>query len=199
MLLVESFIVLCINALHEDLCYIIFITVNFICRMGTDWNDIMSQYGSFLSQSTLNNQDIDHVQDTPSGNVPEGSTPATTSKKGATHSKLANFSCDEDIKLCRAWLSVSCDPIINTGHKKLGFWTTIIQLYNSRHGDNPERSTKSLMSRWNNIKSQCFVFSSYMSGVLCPSGLTNADKLRSCTCECVFTFSYNSITTLILS
>ncbi|KAL5658590.1 hypothetical protein ACJX0J_031753, partial [Zea mays] len=30
--------------------------------MGIDWNDIMSQYGGFLSQSTLNNQDIDHME-----------------------------------------------------------------------------------------------------------------------------------------
>jgi hypothetical protein len=44
----------------------------------------------------------------------------------------------------------------------------------------PERSTKSLMSRWDTIKTQCSTFAGYMMTVLRqnPSGLTDADKVH---------------------
>jgi hypothetical protein len=49
----------------------------------------------------------------------------------------------------------------------------------------PERSTKSLMSRWDTIKTQCSTFASYMTAVLRqnPSGLTDIDKV------CVYTYA----------
>jgi hypothetical protein len=49
-----------------------------------------------------------------------------------------------------------------------------------------ERSTKSLMSKRDSIKTQCYTFAGYMTAVLRqnPSGLTNADKV------CVCTYAY---------
>lgn len=82
------------------------------------------------------------------------------------------------MRVCQAWLAVSCDPIVNTGQKRQGFWNRITEAYNSRRGSMPERSTKSLMSRWDSIKTQCSTFAGYMMAVLRqnPSGMTDADK-----------------------
>jgi hypothetical protein len=47
-----------------------------------------------------------------------------------------------------------------------------------------ERSTKSLMSMWDSIKTQCSIFAGYMMVVLRQNsnGLTDADKV------CVYTY-----------
>ena len=116
-------------------------------RMGSDWNQVMSQYGSFLSQIDEQPIGTQHSE-FPVDGQPEGSrTPAVT-KKPTQRTKLANFTAEEDTRVCHAWLAVSCDPIINTGQKRQGFWSRITEAYNSRRGTLPERSTKSLMSRW---------------------------------------------------
>jgi hypothetical protein len=103
-------------------------------------------------------------------------------KKPPQRTKLANFTSEEDMRVCQAWLAVSCDPIVNTGQKRQGFWNRITEAYNSRRGSMPERSTKSLMSRWDSIKTQCSTFAGYMMVVLRqnPSGMTDADKVRKC-------------------
>jgi hypothetical protein len=84
------------------------------------------------------------------------------------------------MRVCHACLAVSCDPIVNIGQKRQGFWSQITEAYNSRRGTMPERSTKSLMSRWDTIKTQCSTFAGYMTVLLRqnPSGLTDADKVR---------------------
>jgi hypothetical protein len=59
----------------------------------------------------------------PQPDIPaEGSAPAPLAKKGGQRTKLANFSSEEDMRVCHAWLGVSCDPIVNTGQKRQGFW-----------------------------------------------------------------------------
>ena len=110
----------------------------------------------------------------------EGSTPLVVPKKPNQRIKLANFNADEDTRVCHAWLAVSCDPIINTGQKRQGFWSRITEAYNSRRGSLLERSTKSLMSRWDTIKTQCSTLACYMMTVLRqnPSGLTDAYKVH---------------------
>lgn len=80
----------------------------------------MPQYGSYLSQATINNMGNDPLQDTPFDDVLEGSRPPSTTKKGATRTKLDNLSSDVQVTLHRAWLSMSCDPIINIGQNKQG-------------------------------------------------------------------------------
>jgi hypothetical protein len=148
-------------------------------RMGTDWNQVMSQYGSFLSQIDEQPMGTQHFELQVDAHV-EGSTPPAVPKKPNQRKKLANFTADEDTRVCHAWLAVSCDPIINTGQKCQGFWSRITEAFNSRRGTLPERSTKSLMSRWDTIKTQCSTFAGYMMTVLRqnPSGLTDADKVQ---------------------
>jgi hypothetical protein len=87
-------------------------------------------------------------------------------KKAPQRTKLANFTSEEDMRVCQAWLDVSCDPIVNTGEKRQGFWNPITKAYNSLRGSMPERSTKSLMSRWDSIKTQCSTFVGYMMAML---------------------------------
>jgi hypothetical protein len=51
-----------------------------------------------------------------------------------SRTKLSNFSPKEDVFLVKSWLEISCDPIINTGQKKDGFWARITSQYNNRRG-----------------------------------------------------------------
>ena len=148
-------------------------------RMGSDWNQVMSQYGSFLSQIDEQPVGTQHYELPVDANVEGSRTPAVP-KKPNQRTKLANFTDYDDTRVYHAWLAVSCDPIINTGQKRQEFWSWITEAYNARRGTLPERSTKSLMSRWDTIKTQCSTFAGYMMTVLRqnPSGLTDADKVH---------------------
>jgi hypothetical protein len=102
--------------------------------MGTDWNQVIAQYGSFLYE-----EDGTQFQNTgfapPQSDIPaHGSPAAPLVKKGPQRTKLANFTSEEDMRVCQAWLAVSCDPVDNTGHKRQGFWNWIAEAYNSRRG-----------------------------------------------------------------
>jgi hypothetical protein len=114
--------------------------------MGTDWKQVMAQYGSFLSEE--DGTQFQNIAFASQPDIPaQGSPPAPPVKKAPQRTKLANFTSEEDMRVCQAWLAVSCDPIVNTGQKRQGFWNRITEAYNSRKGSMPERSTKSLMSR----------------------------------------------------
>jgi hypothetical protein len=108
----------------------------------------MAQYGTFLSKEDGTQfQNIGFAP--PQPDIPaQGLAAAPPVKKGGQRTKLANFTSEEDMRVCYAWLVVSCDPIVNTGQKRQGFWNRITEAYNSRRGSMLERSTKSLMSRW---------------------------------------------------
>jgi hypothetical protein len=172
----------CVKLYHVT-CSVLFIYIMFdlplLHRMGSDWHQVMSQYGSFLSQIDEQPMGTQHSEFPVDGQAEGSRTPAVP-KKPTQRTKLANFTTDEDTRVCHAWLAVSCNPIINTGQKRQGFWSRITEAYNSRRGTLPERSTKSLMSRWDTIKTQCSTFAGYMMTVLRqnPSGLTDADKVH---------------------
>ncbi|XP_025822394.1 glutathione S-transferase T3-like [Panicum hallii] len=92
--------------------------------------------------------------------------------------KLPNFNPEEDVNLTKWWLNISTDPVVNTGQRKEGFWLRIMKGYNSSRGVYPERSQKSLTTRWDYIKECCTKFSEFYSCVLRlnPSGMSDADK-----------------------
>jgi hypothetical protein len=75
---------------------------------------VMAQYGSFLSQHEEQPVESEQFVLPVDGHV-EGSTPPAVPKKANQRTKLANFTTDEDMRVCHAWLAISCDPIINTG------------------------------------------------------------------------------------
>jgi hypothetical protein len=91
-------------------------------RMASDWNQVMSQYGSFLSQIDEQPVGTQHFE-LPVDAHTEGSRTPVVPKKPNQQTKLANFTAGEDTRVCHAWLAVSCDPIINTGQKRQGFWS----------------------------------------------------------------------------
>jgi hypothetical protein len=74
----------------------------------------MSQYGSFLSQIDEQPLGTQHYEIPVDAHAKGSRTPAIP-KKPNQRIKLANFTADEDTRVCHAWLAVSCDPIINTG------------------------------------------------------------------------------------
>jgi hypothetical protein len=100
-----------------------------------------------------------------------------------SRSKLSNFSPKEDMFLVKSWLEISYDPIINTGQKKEGFWARITSQYNNKRSSFPERSFRSLQSRWETIKAEASKFAGHMANVLRdnPSGISDADKVSDLT------------------
>src|SRR6266508_396754 len=106
--------------------------------------------------------------------------PSRGRRKGTgTRNKQTNFSAYEDNVLCKAWLEISCDPVTNTGQRKESFWSRVLQRYNSQRSNYPERSQKSLMSRWDYIKAEVSKFSGYMAEMLRrnPSSMNDSDKV----------------------
>jgi hypothetical protein len=99
-------------------------------------------------------------------------------KVGATRNKQANFSAYEDNVLCKSWLEISCEPVINTGQRRESFWVRVRNRYNSKRGSYPERSQKSIMGRWDHIKADVSKFSGYLADMIHsnPSGMSDADK-----------------------
>jgi hypothetical protein len=73
-------------------------------------------------------------------------------KVAATRTKQTNFSAYEDNVLCKSWLEISCDAATNTGQRKEAFWGRVVSRYNSQCRDYPERTLKSITSRWDHIK-----------------------------------------------
>jgi hypothetical protein len=61
-------------------------------------------------------------------------------KVTATRHKQTNFSVQEDNLLCKSWLKISCDPIINTGQRKESFWLCVLNRYNLQCKNFLERS-----------------------------------------------------------
>jgi len=57
-------------------------------------------------------------------------------------------------------------------------WSRILQRYNLRRGSYPERSVRSLQSRWDIIKAEVGKFASFYADVVRenPSGMSDADK-----------------------
>ncbi|CAO2167252.1 unnamed protein product, partial [Urochloa humidicola] len=120
----------------------------------------------------------DAPEDATGGGVHEPSMSGSASKVGTTKNKLPNFSAYEDNLLCKSWLEISCDPIINTGQRRESFWVRVLSRYNSKCGKYPERTKKSIGSRWEHIKAEVSKFSGYMAEVIRsnPSGMSDADK-----------------------
>jgi hypothetical protein len=104
--------------------------------------------------------------------------PLVRRKVAATKVKQTNFSPFEDTVLCKAWLEISCDPATNTGQRKEAFWNRVCSRYSSKCVGYPERSVRSIMSRWDHIKAEVGKFTSHMAQInrVNPSGMTDADK-----------------------
>ena len=60
------------------------------------------------------------------GEVSESSISDSASKVGATRNKQTNFSAYEDNMLCKSWLEISRDPVVNTGQRKEAFWIRVL-------------------------------------------------------------------------
>jgi hypothetical protein len=101
-------------------------------------------------------------------------------KKCVSRTKLGNFNLEEDVNLVKSWLEISCDPITSTGQEKDHMWERILQRYNFRRGSNPERSVRSLQSRWDNVKAEVGKFAAFYANAIRenPSGMSDADKVN---------------------
>jgi hypothetical protein len=73
----------------------------------------MAQYGSFLGQHEEQPIGSGHFVLPMDGHA-EGSTPPTVAKKPNQRTKLANFTTDEDMRVCHAWHTRSHDTLADT-------------------------------------------------------------------------------------
>lgn len=134
--------------------------------------------------TTVESVDSAAVMKESQGDGEGASVEAGRRRKGAPgRSKLSNFSPQEDVFLVKSWLEISCDPIVNTGQKKEGFWARIKGQYDNKRGTFHERSVRSLQSHWETIKAESSKFSGYMVNVIRdnPSGMSDADKVSDLT------------------
>jgi hypothetical protein len=132
-----------------------------------------------MTDASRQNDEAD-VEEVPVPPVP-GPTGKGRSKKVVSRIKLSNFCLDEDVNVVKSWLEISCDPdpITITAHKKDRMWDRIMQRYNSRRGSYPERSLRSVQSRWDIIKGEVGKFSSFYAHTIRenPSEMSDADKV----------------------
>ncbi|CAN6233207.1 unnamed protein product, partial [Urochloa humidicola] len=128
----------------------------------------------FLPAEPVQNNEVDPEE------LPVSPAPAPTGKgkrtKVVSRIKLGNFKPEEDVNVVKSWLEISCDPI--AAQKKDRLWERITQRYNLRRGSYPERSLRSLQSRWDIIKAEARKFASFYDDVIRenPSGMSDADK-----------------------
>ena len=151
-------------------------------------NDNSSPIGSAENANASAQNDEEDAEERPVSEAPTGKEKRA---KVVSRIKLSNFSPDEDVNIVKSWLEISCDPITSTGQKKDSMWSRILQRYNLRRGSYPERSVRSLQSRWDIIKAEVGKFASFYADVVRenPSGMSDADKV----CNLLTHFS-NSMT-----
>ncbi|CAO2201670.1 unnamed protein product [Urochloa humidicola] len=105
--------------------------------------------------------------------------PSEVAKGKGKKKKLSNFKPEEDVIVVKTWLEISCDPITSTGQKRDRLWERIHERYNFEKAEsNPERSLRSLQSRWEVIRAEASKFAGYYADVIRenPSGMSDADK-----------------------
>jgi hypothetical protein len=113
--------------------------------------------------------------------APPVPSPAAEGKRNkvAGRVKQSNFLPDEDVNLVKSWLEISCDAVTSNGQKKERMWQRILQRYNTRRGSYPDRTARSLQSRWDTIKSEAGKFAAYYADTLRENanGTSDADKV----------------------
>lgn len=82
----------------------------------------------------------------------QGRTGKRTSAGART--KQSNFGPDEDVNLVKSYLEIINDEIIANAQRREQMWLRILERYNLRRGQYPERSIRSVQSRWNTIKAE---------------------------------------------
>ncbi|XP_021803316.1 glutathione S-transferase T3-like, partial [Prunus avium] len=73
--------------------------------------------------------------------------------EGSKRAKLPNFSTEEDVALCHAYLAISEDPIIGNSQQANAFWARIQKQFFELCLSN--RTSNSLKCRWNFIRPRC--------------------------------------------
>jgi hypothetical protein len=113
--------------------------------------------------------------------APPVPSPAAEGKRNkvAGRVKQSNFLPDEDVNLVKSWLEISCDAVTSNGQKKERMWQRILHRYNTRRGSYPNRSARSLQSRWDTIKAEAGKFAAYYADTLRENanGTSDADKV----------------------
>ncbi|EHS64514.1 uncharacterized protein PGTG_20976 [Puccinia graminis f. sp. tritici CRL 75-36-700-3] len=68
--------------------------------------------------------------------------------KQSGQKKTSNYSEQEDVELCRAWVQISEDPVVGTNQEGSTFWVRIEKLYREATPNSPSRPVGSIKSRW---------------------------------------------------
>lgn len=89
-----------------------------------------------------------------------------------------SFSSEQDEAICRAFLSITEDPIIGNSQSRSHFWTRVLEEYKSKTNDSL-RSESSMKSRWQIIQKSCNKFRGCLRSVqeLHQSGITHQNEV----------------------
>ncbi|CAL4955713.1 unnamed protein product [Urochloa decumbens] len=128
---------------------------------------LITPVDNFGEQADPSAADVEEVEDI-----------TRSKKKDGSRTKLSNFAPEEDVSIVKSRLEISCEPIINTGHKKENFWQRVTKRYNENRGRYPERTRRSIESRWEKIKQESEKFAGFLAESIRvnASGKSDADK-----------------------
>lgn len=78
--------------------------------------------------------------------------------------KGRDFSKDEDVQLCKSWLTISEDPVTGTNQKASSFWELVLKDY-SKYLTHSDRTIRSLQLCWSVINQSVSKFVGFLDKV----------------------------------
>ena len=117
---------------------------------------------------------------------------ATPSSGGKGASKRgSNYSQEEDIQLCKSWISISNDAIVGTDQSGKTYWERITAHFHNFRGFHSDRTANSLEHRCGVIIKECMRFQAYYEEVerRHPSGVPYQEHVVTRT----FVLSFSSL------
>ena len=97
----------------------------------------------------------------------------------ASTARGKSFTSEQDEAICRAYLSITEDPILSNSQRRSQFWSWVLEAYKIKTNDN-QRSEASMKSRWQIIQKSCNKFRGCLRSIeaLHQSGVTHQNIVR---------------------
>jgi len=133
--------------------------------------------GSQGSRMMSENIEIDDIDISSICAQPIGSEPSASKMKA---SRAANYSPQEEIRLCESWGNISTDPITGNEQPGKAYWKRIHDNYHANKKFESTRTANSLEHRWGIIYKEVQKFQGYFEEVerRHPSGVSFQEHVR---------------------
>lgn len=103
-----------------------------------------------------------------------------------------SFTPEQDEAICRAYLSITEDPIIGNSQPRSQFWVRVLQEYKEKTNDN-QRPEACMKSRWQIIQRCCNKFRGCLKNIeaMHQSGVTRQNQVIYCLAICMSLLKIN--------